>query len=143
MKKLLFVLILIVVSNVVNAKVSCEEAGGFILTGADGKTQYCLSNQDMSWWSAFSWCDAIENASMVDITVECNKKSGNYIQKCPQIMSAKGIPSFSERGDTWSRGWTKNTESNDKAYRLMLNGGTNLSVDVKTAKNGALCVLEY
>ncbi|MGN1091635.1 MAG: hypothetical protein ACI4RJ_04010, partial [Alphaproteobacteria bacterium] len=74
MKKTLLILSLIVVSNVVNAKVSCEEANGYILTGADGKTQYCLSKPNMSWWSAFAWCDAIENASIVDITIECNKK---------------------------------------------------------------------
>ena len=141
MKKLLFVLSLIVVSNVVNAKVSCEEANGYILTGADGKTQYCLSKPNMSWWSAFAWCDAIENASMFDITIECNKKLADR-GACPQIGRATGVPSRDEKGG-WTVVWMKNTPTNDKAYHMMLSGGdpSLVYISSRTEKASSLCVL--
>ena len=72
MKKFLFILCMF--SSVANAEISCEDAGGTLFKGNDGKTEYCLSFHGMNWWSANAWCQSL-GMELVDVQTECNKRT--------------------------------------------------------------------
>ena len=131
MKKLLFIICLFIVSNSVNAKVSCDDAGGIQRTGRSGNIEYCLSSQTMNWWSANSWCDAV-GGTLFDIAADCSLGAAGYI--CPQI-----------RGMGFPVGylWTKNVMVDGNAIVLHSSADTIYKYSKKELSNvKALCRLK-
>ena len=127
MKKFLFILCMF--SSVANAEISCEDAGGTLFKGNDGKTEYCVSYHAMNWWSANAWCQSL-GWELVDLQTECKKRGGLTASPCPQFNKLMG-----------GIGWTKNTASSSRAMSVGLHGGATDTV----AKNGtlnALCLVK-
>ena len=128
MKKFLFILCMF--SSVANAEISCEDAGGKLLKGNDKETEYCASYHGMNWWSANAWCQSL-GWELVDLQIECNKRSGLYVSSCPQIsINVSNIT-----------GWAKNTSSPSQALLIHLYTGQMYPA----AKNGsyvALCLVK-
>ena len=63
---------------------SCANGGGAVYLGKDG-TRYCISHNNMNWWSAFAWCDAA--GGRLISTQDCNGTSGNVTgtTRCPNF----------------------------------------------------------
>ena len=57
---------LVILSDVVYAKVSCDDTGGIQKTGRSGNVEYCQSSYTMNWWRANAWCDAV-GSTLFDI----------------------------------------------------------------------------
>ena len=131
MKKFLFILCMF--SSVANAEISCEDAGGTLFKGNDGKTEYCLSYHGMNWWSANAWCQSL-GMELVDLEIECKKKGvspgGTYI--CPQLRML---------GDEYILAWTKNTASPSQALGFDLRGGY-MERGQKNYGRNALCLVK-
>ena len=53
---------------------TCANGAGIVITGNLSGHKYCLSNQNMSWWNAYAWCDSYSNNSFGDIPK--NKQMG-------------------------------------------------------------------
>ena len=128
MKKILFILCMI--SSVANAEISCEDAGGTLFKGNDGKTEYCLSYHGMNWWSANAWCQSL-GWELVDLQIECNKRSGLYVSSCPQIsINVSNIT-----------GWAKNTSSPSDALIIVPYGG-GIYTRAKNGQYSAFCLVK-
>ena len=132
MKKFLFILCMF--SSVANAEISCEDAGGTLFKGNDGKTEYCLSFHGMNWWSANAWCQSL-GMELVDVQTECNKRtvSTGYTSACPQLK--KGT-AFSDL-----QGWAKNTSSPSDALIIVPYGG-GIYTRAKNGQYSAFCLVK-
>ena len=96
-------------SSVANAEISCEDAGGTLYKGNDGKTEYCVSYHGMNWWSANAWCQSL-GMELVDLETECKKRGMlGATTVCPQLSLKESISC-----------WTKNTPSQSTALFLHL-----------------------
>ena len=132
MKKILFVLCIF--SSVANAEISCEDAGGTLFKGNDGKTEYCLSYHGMNWWSANAWCQSL-GLELVDLQIECNKKAVSNVSStdCPQLTVNMGVMRF---------GWAKNTPSQSTAMRIQVHYGEIGTPAKSTTAVAALCLVK-
>ncbi|MGN1092003.1 MAG: hypothetical protein ACI4RJ_05915 [Alphaproteobacteria bacterium] len=128
MKKFLF--ILCIFSSVANAEISCEDAGGLLFKGNDGKTEYCVSYHGMNWWSANAWCQSL-GWELVDLETECKKRGMFIVSACPQF--AVRIMAI--------RVWTKNTLSPSEALAIEIRDGI-LYRGTKTSSYPALCLVK-
>ncbi|MGN1092002.1 MAG: hypothetical protein ACI4RJ_05910 [Alphaproteobacteria bacterium] len=130
MKK--FLLVLCIFSSVANAEISCEDAGGTLYKGNDGKTEYCLSSRGMNWWSANAWCQAL-GLELVDLQTECEKKtvSNSITAHCPQLKMSRDVHIV----------WTKNISASSKAMDIEIAGGA-ISTYAKTGLYKALCLVK-
>ena len=132
MKKILFVLCIF--SSVANAEISCEDAGGTLFKGNDGKTEYCLSYHGMNWWSANAWCQAL-GLELVNLQTECEKKtiSNSITGHCPQLnKSMERIGGLS---------WTKNISASSRAMNIELGGGI-IYTGARNELYHALCLIK-
>ena len=130
MKKFLF--ILCIFSSVANAEILCEDAGGKLFKGRDGKTEYCISFHGMNWWSANAWCQAL-GWELVDLQTECKKKTVSIVSPavCPQL--ALDVPITA---------WAKNTSSSSKAMFIGLRGTGEISSAYKNNTFNAFCLVK-
>ena len=119
-------------SSVANAEISCEDAGGKLFKGNDGKTEYCISFHGMNWWSANAWCQAL-GLELVDLQTECEKRGASIVatSACHQL----------QRGDLPSEAWAKNTSSSSRALYIYLQGG-GIFAGYKDALLNALCLIK-
>ena len=131
MKKFLFILCMF--SSVANAEISCEDAGGTLFKGNDGKTEYCLSYHAMNWWSANAWCQTL-GWELVDLQTECKKKAVSNVPSstCPQLTVAVGTRKY---------GWAKNTPSQSTAMRIQVHYGE-IGRPAKSDTAAALCLVK-
>ena len=120
MKKLLLILALtVVLPSMAYAK--CD--GGTELEGKN-KHVYCVSNQDMNWWSAFAWCKANERP-LATLAQACNNQ--NWSSGCTNMSI--GINRTA---------WTAIASGDSSAYRVDLNYGTVATI-TRTDNRPALC----
>ena len=85
---------------------------GTPVIGVDGET-YCQSIQDMNWWSAFAWCEAI---GMELISLEdCDGKNGT-------VSSSSPCPNFD--GVNNKRVWTSSVPHKSAGYTIDLSSGS-------------------
>ena len=117
-----------------NAFVNCEDAGGRLWVGQDGRTQYCISKNHMNWWSAHSWCAEV-GGELFDMTKECSKYSGNSEQICPQVRG-KGFY------DSWA--WTKHVGADKKVIKIQIGNQAIRAVSPKdtSCNSFALCTIK-
>lgn len=66
----------LIFSSVANA------CGGIPIKGTSG-ADYCLSNDRMNWYSAYTWCEA-QGLNMLDLSVVCKTISG----PCNELKSS-------------------------------------------------------
>ena len=121
MKKILLLCSLLMISPTLMAEDSttetCANGAGTIITGAVTGTKYCMSNTDMNWWNAVSWCDGL-NKKLFDITdckcsdtlVDC--KQGEAII-CPELTKPEASNSI----------WAINTHSKEHGSSVILSSG--------------------
>ena len=130
MKKFLFILCMF--SSVANAEISCEDAGGTLYKGNDGKTEYCVSYHGMNWWSANAWCQSL-GMELVDLETECKKKTVSIVSPavCPQL--ALDVPITA---------WAKNTSSSSKAMIMVLRGSGGIDSAYKNNTLNAFCLVK-
>ena len=96
---------------------TCANGAGIVIEGAvadanGNKHKYCRSNQQMNWWNAVSWCDALgrrlfsldDCAFSVTSTTTCNDLKGVVV------------------GEVWI--WTSTPSGDSNAYRVNLSSGT-------------------
>ena len=120
MKKLLLISALtLVLPSMAYAK--CD--GGTELEGKN-KHVYCVSNQDMNWWSAFAWCKANERP-LVTLDQACNNQ--NWSGGCTNMQI--GIN---------NRGWSAIASGDSNAYLLPFTYG-NVVPRPRTVGARALC----
>ncbi len=90
----------------------CAGGEGNLLTTNDN-IQYCQSQIDMNWWSAFAWCKSI-GEDLIDMTTECNiGRTPETTVPCPHLT---GIG-----GSGWS--WSANVPDASEAYGVNLSDG--------------------
>ena len=84
---------------------SCE--GGTLRTGDNGH-EYCQSNREMNWWSAYSWCEAqgLKLPSAYDL---CPSWDGSGVYQCGMLYLGTV--------------WTSTAYENNKAMLFSESGG--------------------
>lgn len=65
---------------------TCANGAGVVITGAVTGYKYCKSNQQMNWWNAYAWCDAI-GKRLFDLN-DCGcSGTTNCNGKCPELLA--------------------------------------------------------
>ncbi len=62
---------------------SCANGGGTVVTGAITGHKYCKSNNAMTWWNAYVWCDG-QGKRLFSLT-DC-QYSITSTTACPEIV---------------------------------------------------------
>ena len=89
---------------------TCANGAGTVITGAVTEHKYCRSNQQMNWWNAVAWCDALGRQlfSMDDCGCsELRDCSKSYPELISNLHRAQ---------------WTSTSSTPDTAYYIL---GTN------------------
>ncbi len=86
---------------------TCANGAGTVIVGKSG-TQYCMSNNTMNFWNAYSWCDSL-GMRFIDLNTECGCSSlvdcngpVNTAGKCPEL--ATGVDTNIYIWTTYSQG---------------------------------------
>ena len=127
MKKILFTLA--ICTFFVN--VAKAECWGNERTGKNGHT-YCVSKQDMNWYSAFAWCHA-QGRHLVTMNEFCDYQNniwGKNRSDCANLI-------FSDN-TTNAMSWTVNIDDDGKAY-VVTNIYNPTTPKPKTDKYKACC----
>lgn len=88
---------------------NCE--AGKMISGLDG-TPYCLSNVMMTWWSAFTWCQA-QGGTLISLD-DCVYEGKSYLSsgKCENLAVGENRPV-----------WTSVAIGTVYAYQVNLSSG--------------------
>ena len=108
---------------------TCANGAGIVITGNLSGHKYCLSNQNMSWWNAYAWCDSI-GRSLFDASMCCINRTNCPHDQCPEFLDTKI--------NKW--GWSATPIRSDSAYQVLIST-SRLSTDFKRSHTGpfALC----
>ena len=95
-KLLTLAVIAAIVFNIAQARAAtCE--GGKLATGKNGH-EYCYSNNEMNWWSAYTWCEAQGRhlASMYELCPDTgeglnNEWDGRTGVQCANLISTLNV----------------------------------------------------
>ena len=126
MKKILFTLA--ICTFFVN--VAKAECWGNEVTGKNGHT-YCVSKQQMNWYSAFAWCHA-QDRQLVTMNELCDYGTsvwGKNTSNCPHFMQNNAI------GPCWS----VNIDDDGNAYMQHQNPYFETERKTKTGQYRACC----
>lgn len=125
MKKTIFLVCAILMMPVV-----ANACGGTIIKG-----QYCLSDEQMNWYSAYAWCQA-QSMQLVDVEIVCGSLSN-----CPALKMSED--EINQLGHI--TGWTNTSVNAKQAYRIHFDSGSlfdnNGTYQLRTnTSNRALCM---
>ena len=126
MKKILFTLI--ICTFFVN--VAKAECWGRELKGQNGHI-YCISKQDMNWYSAFAWCHA-QDRHLVTMNELCDYGTMVWGKNQLDCTNLKGY-GYQE----WD--WSANIDDDGNAYALVGSPFDYAVPKPKTTKNKACC----
>ncbi len=92
MKRYLYLLTTALLSSTTSVAqitdIPCANGGGVIVKGTISG-EYCMSNNDMNWWNANSWCDAL-NKKLINRPDDCECASDGYAKcnsnRCPNFI---------------------------------------------------------
>lgn len=118
MKKILFTLI--IYTFFVN--VAKAECWGNEVTGKNGHT-YCVSKQDMNWYSAFAWCHA-QGRQLVTMNELCDYgtsvwgKNQIWCENFRFVDASKLIPCWSVNIDDDGKAYVQRWSSSDRTTPL-------------------------
>ena len=111
--KLLTILAIVaVVFNIAQARAAtCE--GGKLATGKNGH-EYCYSNNNMNWWSAYTWCETQGRhlASMYELCPDTGEGLNNEWDGSTGSNKCANLASFN------SAAWTSTASQENKAFRV-------------------------
>lgn len=133
MKKTIFLVCAILMMPVV-----ANACGGTIIKG-----QYCLSDEQMNWYSAYAWCQA-QGMQLVDVEIVCGSLSDCPALKISEDEINQLLPDdYTGIREVW--GWTNTSVNSKQAYRIRLGWGSlfdnNGSYQLRTnTSNRALCM---
>ena len=112
MKKILLLCSLLMISPTLMAEdtttETCANGAGTIIAGAVTGTKYCMSNTNMNWWNAVSWCDAL-GKELLDLNTDCGcPNTQSCSLACPEVNWQKEMGLI----------WLKNVKSESTAYAV-------------------------
>ncbi len=93
------------------ANAACE--GGSIVTGLTNGHEYCVSNNAMNWWSAYTWCEA-QGRRMPTIYEMCPDWDGS--------LRDGGGPTCTNLDKIYKDGWSSTAVGTNQAVFLYSNG---------------------
>lgn len=82
----------------------CANGAGTVFIGKVTGHKYCLSNNSMNWWNAYSWCDGM-GKQLINLNDCATTTSG----KCPEMV---GIHAGHQML------WTMTPAENNKWYTI-------------------------
>lgn len=124
MKKLLFVLSLVIASISAFAEGNCD--GGIPFVDVNNSHEYCISNGKMTWWAAFAWCQQ-NGRHLASLQEACD---GWYSMICDNFVKDGVITDYC---------WTANPNLTDKAWLLQTGTGVCGSNYSREREYRALC----
>ena len=97
------------------AMAACD--GGTEFTGKNGKT-FCVSDVNMNWWSAFTWCESqgMQLASMSDL---CDVSDDEHWFGQGGEGACPGVIGYGPNKE----GWTSLVRNQNDAYHVQLSTG--------------------
>lgn len=112
---------------------TCANGAGTIVTGAVTGYKYCRSNSnDMNWWNAVSWCDAMGRKLFDRANCACGNTTADCAGSiCPEL---KGVGS----GD-WVWTITRSPDIDIRSYRVLLDTGYSNGGHLSKDLHHALC----
>ena len=67
---------------------TCANGAGIVITGNNG-TDYCMSNNNMNWWTALAWCQTIGKTA-IRYPEDCSCVGENCLKvQCPNFANMK------------------------------------------------------
>lgn len=83
----------------------CNDPNDPNLTNNCNGMEFCRSNKDMNWWSAFTWCESV-GGKLANIQIMC--PNTNLIEQtdCPNFKGVLSGGSWSTTGSSDSSVWT-------------------------------------
>ena len=92
MQKLTFIYVILLTSGIAYADdttttaETCANGAGTVVIGAVSGHKYCMSNNNMNWWNAHTWCDGIRmNLFSLD-DCKCTSLT-NCNGRCPELAT--------------------------------------------------------
>ena len=65
---------------------TCANGAGIVITGNNG-TDYCMSNNNMNWWTALAWCQTIGKTA-IRYPEDCSCVGENCLKvQCPNFAN--------------------------------------------------------
>lgn len=136
MNKLLALTICILITSSISLAQetdTCVNNAGIVVTGIISKHKYCMSNQKMDFWNAYTWCDAQGRKLFILDNCECSVER-NCINRCPEVAYLLG----ENAKDCYF--WTATQRSEQHPYSVYLPYSyTEHSWHTKKHLNHALC----
>ena len=108
---------------------TCANGAGTVIMGTVSGRKYCMSNNDMNWWNAISWCDGLKKHLFSMDDCECGNTGCNNI--CPELRN------ISDNLTHWT--WTS-TPINTTAYGVnLVHAGLHVSDPRNKEHRRAIC----
>ena len=129
MKKIILTYVILLVTtgvladDVISSTETCANGAGTVITGAVSEHKYCMSNQTMNWWNAYTWCDG-QGRRMLNLETDCQ-----------QSGTAGGCPDLSGRGGSYWK-WSVHSHGVSQFYSY---SGVIGHFDPHTGNHVALC----
>lgn len=119
MKKLILLTFGILMTS--NMALAC---GGVTIKGKSGSS-YCLSEQEMNWYSASAWCQA-QGMDLIDAKAVCGSLTTCDELKLSTAEKEK-VVAVAKNSNKHVFGWTKTSSSTSSAYLSFLTSGGELN----------------
>ena len=104
------------------AEATC--VGGNLGTDKNGH-EYCLSNSNMNWWSAYTWCQGQ------------GRHLASIYEACPGWDGSQGVGKCVNSNNKFSTAWTSTPSQGSKAFRVSIY--SRVEDQVRTSTSNALC----
>ncbi len=72
---------------------TCADGAGTVIKGVISGHKYCLSNNNMNWWNAHTWCDGIKMKLFSLEDCQCTALT-NCTGLCVELATGVSTPSW-------------------------------------------------